>query len=315
MDPDGCRDLADEDQALLLKYLGIDNPADWENSWRWSGVIESTAHHWPDAARSDWLWSLGLPILTEAQQHRDKRWLIGLSAMPGCGKTSLGRWLEAAATHLGLSLQVVSIDDFYFSAEKLEHSMRGNPWGVPRALPGSHEIDLLNSTIRRWKAGEKVLHPVFDKALRQGRGDRSGWRSCSADVLVLEGWFVGISPSGMDGPPSKRSDGIDPPLTDQEWSARRIVQRALRDYIPVWNEMNSLWQLRTLVWDSPKAWKLQQEERMKLQRGSGLNPDALNGFTRMITSAIPETSFNEIESDVCFEVDPERRLRHLRVRF
>mgnify|MGYP005658507795 CR=1 FL=1 len=119
----------------------------------------------------------------------------------------------------------------------------------------------------------------------------------------------------MDGPPSKRSDGIDPPLTDQEWAARRIVQRALREYIPVWNEMNSLWQLRTLVWDSPKSWKLQQEERMKLQRGSGLNPDALNGFTRMITSAIPETSFNEIESDVCFDVDPERRLRHLRVRF
>ena len=314
MDPEGRRDLPNADQELLLRHLGIDDPAAWEHGWEITGVIEHTAHIWPVGARSDWLWSLGLPLLTEVQRHQGKRWLIGLSALPGCGKTSLGRWLEAAAAHRGLSLQVVSIDDFYFSADKLESSMRGNPWGVPRALPGSHELELLKSTIQRWKGGHDVLHPLFDKALRQGRGDRSGWRTCSADVLVLEGWFVGVKPSYDDDTSPGANSRIDPPLTDQELAARRRVQRALKDYIPIWEQIDTLWQLRTLEWTSPRIWKLQQEQQMKRDRGSGLSPEALDGFIRMISSSIPEASFSRIGADVCLEVDPERRLRHLRVR-
>ena len=53
---------------------------------------------------------------------------------------------------------------------------------------------------------------------------------------------------------------------------------------------------------------------MKRDRGSGLSPEVLEGFIRMISSSIPEESFNRIGADVCLEVDPERRLRHLRVR-
>ena len=314
MDPEGRRDLPNEDQELLLRHLGIDDPVAWENAWKATGVVETTSHIWPDGARSDWLWSLGLPILTEVQRHQGQRWLMGLSALPGCGKTSFGRWLEAAAAHLGLSLQVVSIDDFYFSATELDRSMRGNPWGVPRALPGSHELDLLNTTIQCWKAGKDVRHPLFDKALRQGRGDRSGWRICSADVLVLEGWFVGIKPVGNNVSVPEATCGLIPPLTDQEHAARRLVQRALRNYIPVWNQIDSLWQLLTLEWTSPQIWKLQQEQQMKRDRGTGLSPAALHGFIRMISSAIPEQSFRRIEADVCLEVDPERRLRHLRVK-
>ena len=60
-----------------------------------------------------------------------------------------------------LSLQVVSIDDFYFEAERLDQAMGGNPWGVPRALPGSHDLPLLLQTLSRWKDGEQVDLPQF----------------------------------------------------------------------------------------------------------------------------------------------------------
>ena len=199
MDPDRCRDLPSQDQSLLLEHLGIHDPSAWEEGWRSTGVIEQTTHLWPEGAHSDWLWSLGLPILTEVMRHQGQRWLLGFSALPGCGKTSLGHWLEAAAERLGLSLQVMSIDDFYFSADALDRSMQGNPWGVPRALPGSHELPLLQSTLEQWSAGGHPRHPTFDKALRQGRGDRSGWRTCTADVIVLEGWFVGVRPTDNNG--------------------------------------------------------------------------------------------------------------------
>ena len=166
----------------------------WEQQCRSSGLFETTLDLWPANASPDWLWSLGLPLLTEAARDQTQRHLIGLSALPGCGKTTLGHWLERAAQQLGLPLQVVSIDDFYFDAERLEQAMRGNPWGVPRALPGSHDLPLLCQTLSRWKRGEHVDLPQFDKSLRQGRGDRCGWRSCSAQILVLEGWFVGCQP-------------------------------------------------------------------------------------------------------------------------
>lgn len=316
LDPDGSRDLSREAQARLLNHLGINDIQAWTEAWAASGAVHNTLELWPETARSDWLWSLGLPLLSEAERHQGQRWLIGLSALPGCGKTSLGRWLEAAAAQSGVSLQVVSIDDFYFSAAELEQSMRGNPWGVPRALPGSHELDLLNMTLQRWKAGESVRMPVFDKALRQGRGDRSGWRICSSDVLVLEGWFVGVRPQTMAPTDSRGRQGcaLNPPLSSQELAARRTVQTALAGYIPTWDQLDSIWQLRATQWNAPDIWKRQQEEQMLRERGSGLNRTALNGFIRMITAAIPEASFNRIRSDVCFDVDPERRLRQLRVR-
>ena len=314
LDPDGARDLPNADHARLLNYLGVGNPQAWAAEWLASDVIDNTIHLWPDQARSDWLWSLGLPLLTEAKRKQGQRWLIGFSALPGCGKTSLGRWLEAAADRLGLSVQVVSIDDFYYAADALDRSMRGNPWGVPRALPGSHELHLLNSTLQDWKAGEAVDLPVFDKALRSGRGDRSGWRRCAADVLVLEGWFVGIRPMAGELDESEHSTLFQPPLADEEQVARRAVQRTLQDYLSVWDRLDGLWQLRTLQWNSPAIWKRQQEQQMLQERGAGLSSKDLDGFIRMIATAIPEASFNQINADVCLDVDPERRLRQLRVR-
>ena len=93
LDPDGARDLPNADHARLLNYLGVGNPQVWAAEWLASDVIDNTNHLWPDQARSDWLWSLGLPLLTEAKRKQGQRWLIGFSALPGCGKTSLGRWL------------------------------------------------------------------------------------------------------------------------------------------------------------------------------------------------------------------------------
>ena len=314
LDPDGCRDLPPADQIRLLNHLGVADPQIWEAAWKASGVVDNTLHLWPSKASSDWLWSLALPLLTDMQSHQGQRWLIGLSALPGCGKTSLGRWLEAAAVRLDLSVQVVSIDDFYLPGDALEQSMRGNPWGVPRALPGSHELKLLSETLQQWKAGGDVQMPMFDKSLREGRGDRSGWRLCDADVLLFEGWFVGTQPSPGDPIDPINNGDFDPPMRDEEWAARQMVQLKLKDYQPIWERLDTLWQLRPLQWNSPEIWKRQQEQQMLQERGVSLSARDLDGFIRMIATAIPEASFNRINADVCFDIDPERRLRQLRVR-
>ena len=173
MDPDQDRLLKSADLAALLRSIGETDPLAWEERWRRRGITLHASDLWPVGTSADWLWGLGLPLLslTERLQLQDDRSLIGLTALPGCGKTTLGRWLEAAAKKLNLSLQVVSIDDFYLPSPDLDQAMSGNPWSVPRALPGSHDLTLMEQSIQRWRQGDRIAFPCFDQALRDGRGD------------------------------------------------------------------------------------------------------------------------------------------------
>ena len=307
MDPDGLQRIPFDDQHRLLTFLGIEDPDEWRQSWNRQS-INLGLNAWHPNSSADWLWSLGLPLLSLARREPPKKRLIGLSALPGCGKSSLGTWLETASRNLGLSLQVVSIDDFYFPADQLERSMKGNPWGVPRALPGSHDLELLHHTLEHWRNGLNVQCPRFDKALRNGRGDRSGWRVCHADLLVLEGWFVGCQ-AGYE--PSMQEKGLDPPVTMSEMAYRKHTEQILRRYQPIWAQLNQLWQLRATDHHSPQLWKRQQEDAMRSSRGSSLDGSALDGFIRMILSAIPSEIVQNIPADVVFDVDPSRHLTRI----
>ena len=307
MDPDGPQRIPFDDQHRLLTFLGINDPDEWRQSWNRQS-INLGLDAWHPNSSADWLWSLGLPLLSLARREPPKKRLIGLSALPGCGKSSLGTWLETAARNLGLSLQVVSIDDFYFPADQLERSMQGNPWGVPRALPGSHDLELLHQTLEQWRNGLNVQCPRFDKALRNGRGDRSGWRACHADLLVLEGWFVGCQ-AGYE--PTMQEKGLDPPVTTCEMAYRKHTELILRRYQPIWAQLDQLWQLRATDHQSPQLWKRQQENAMRATRGSSLDGSALDGFIRMILSAIPSETVQNIPADVVFDVDPSRDLTRI----
>ena len=307
MDPDGLQRIPADDQIRLLKFLGIENFEEWRQSWiRQHANLGLDAWH-PNSS-ADWLWSLGLPILSLACKEPARKRLIGLSALPGCGKSSLGIWLETAARNLGLSLQVVSIDDFYFPADQLERSMQGNPWGVPRALPGSHDVKLLQQTLAHWRKGQDVQCPQFDKALRNGRGDRSGWRACNADLLVLEGWFVGCE-GGYD--PTLQERELEPPLTANELAYRKQTEQNLQSYQPIWTQLDQLWQLRATDSQSPRLWKRQQEHDMQTSRGSSLNGSELDGFIRMILSAIPSETVKNIPADIVLDVDSSRELTRI----
>jgi D-glycerate 3-kinase len=307
LDPDGLQRIPADDQIQLLKFLGIENFEEWRQSWiRQYANLGLDA--WHSNSSADWLWSLGLPILSLACKEPARKRLIGLSALPGCGKSSLGIWLETAARNLDLSLQVVSIDDFYFPADQLERSMQGNPWGVPRALPGSHDVKLLQQTLAHWQQGQDVQCPQFDKALRNGRGDRSGWRACNADLLVLEGWFVGCE-GGYD--PTLQERELEPPLTANELGYRKQTEQNLQSYQPIWTQLDQLWQLRATDSQSPRLWKRQQEHDMQTSRGSSLNGSELDGFIRMILSAIPSETVKNIPADIVLDVDSSRELTRI----
>ena len=315
LDPDRPLQIPERDLDRLLASIGVVDRLKWKRGWQDRGIVEVGQDLWAPGTSADWLWCLALPLLTLAEKRKGHhRSLIGLSALPGCGKTTLGAWLEVAAAAIGLSFQVVSIDDFYWSSPALDQSMEGNPWGVPRAIPGSHELHLMATALDAWKSGQSVQFPCFDKALRQGRGDRSGWRTCDASVLLLEGWFVGCEPLNDSHPIDSGADHLEPPLQDGERSYRSAVQTALGAYQPIWSLLDHLWQIKAPDLNAPSLWKRQQNESQQRQRGSGLPDDELMNFIRMVSSAIPSLSFELPGADVVFTADAQRNLCELRLR-
>jgi len=308
LDPEGQRLIPSSDQQRLLQHLELGDVASWSAQQRNSGRHRVALDHWHPRAAPDWLWSVGLPLLSLGDQWLGERRLLGLSALPGCGKTTLGQWIEAAAKELGLSIQVVSLDDFYFEAERLDAAISGNPWGVPRALPGSHDLELLQDCLQVWRQGDHVLMPCFDKAKRQGRGDRSGWRRCDADLLIFEGWFVGCRSNAN---PTADEPHLEFPLTPQELEWRQKLQPVLALYEATWSCFDQLWQLRATDFNAPWRWKRQQEATLQAERGASLSSSELDRFIRMILCSLPSSSFQTMRADVVVEVDPDRNLKRI----
>ena len=63
-----------------------------------------------------------------------------------------------------------------------------------KRFSGSHSLDLLNQSLDVFLKTGVLNSPTFDKSLRDGKGDRSGWCDSEPRVLILEGWFVGCEP-------------------------------------------------------------------------------------------------------------------------
>ncbi len=202
--------------------------SEWIEFWLKHNGQNLASSSLASGTKVDWIWGLALPFLTDLMKSslkENKKTLFGISALPGCGKTSFGNWLEEAAKPFDFSIKVVSMDDFYLPSNKLEVAMKGNPWGVPRGIPGSHSIELLEESIDNWFSTGFLKAPKFDKSLRNGLGDRSGWTECKPDILVLEGWFLGCEPINSSFKKDLIDSTIQPELTDHEITYRETVQQ------------------------------------------------------------------------------------------
>lgn len=291
----------------LLHQLGFESPSEWLRCWQDRGGVALAASAWPSAVADDWIWGLAFPLLSalESASRGSKRSLVGLSGLPGCGKTSLANWIRMASQHLGVGVAVVSLDDFYWPSELLEQAIAGNPWSAPRALPGSHDIDLMARKLNEWRQTGVLVAPCFDKSRRGGRGDRSGWFSQTADVLLFEGWFLGAEVS---------DESLDPPLTPEEKAYRPLSCTALSQYERIWEYLDSLWHLRAPSVSASGLWKSQQEATMHERTGVRLDQHSLERFVRMIETALPQKSLQSIpRADVVVELTQQRSVHELRL--
>jgi len=292
----------------LIIDIGWESLDDWFKFWNNKRNILSIDQYWNNKVNDDWIWGLALPLLSQAykfQNNFSDRKIIGISALPGTGKTTLGKWLEAISLKLNFKIAVISIDDFYLPSNEMKLAIQNNPWNVSRGFPGSHSVKLMHEKLLNWKKNGELNVPVFDKSLRNGLGDRSQWRLDNPDLLILEGWFLGIKPYSIDinDRPINTTD-----LSLHESSYVLKIQNNLKEYLDIWTLIDNIWHLKPLKIEYMNIWKTNQEKEMFLQKGNALLDEKLSNFLRMLNVSIPHESFDVIKSYALLLIDQERNL-------
>lgn len=259
---------------------------------------------------------VALPILTQLEErlHGDgtgltawrggaslgRRPLLALNAPVGAGKSSLARVLAALAPLAGIRLAVASIDDLYLPWPERRRALAGNPFGVWRVPPGSHDLPVLLEALAQWRSDGRLRLPRFDKTLLAGQGDRCGWQEQPADALLLEGWLLGCRPLGPDGlarqlaalQPTDRP-GLSLPLSREELAWLPHWDAQLAAYLPLWDACDGLWLMRPSRWTLPWRWRLQAEARQRRQGGGWLPAAELSRMVRATLCSLPPELYQQ----------------------
>ena len=293
----------------LIKDISGLKLDEWINYWnKKNHILSYVSEYYGENYRDDWLWGVILPILSDIYTLRNstqKRIVIGLSALPGTGKTTLGLLINRLSLKMDIKATVVSMDDFYLPFSEMNLAIKDNPWNVSRGLPGSHSIYLIEKTILEWKNTGRFNYPVFDKSLRNGLGDRSCWKIDFPEILILEGWFLGVNQISSH---MISNEKFTPPLQIKEIEYRSKIQKNLKDYLKIWQLIEKIWQIKPKHFSYMDRWKYNQENEMLKIKGNALVDNQLKNFLRMLKCSIPQESFNEINSKYMIVLNKNREL-------
>lgn len=209
-------------------------------------------------------------------------WVLALSGLPGCGKSTLAATTVAQARRRGWPALALSLDDFYLPRHaRRQLAAHIHPLLITRGVPGTHDLALLRHVLMQLPAAtadHPVAIPRFDKG-RDTRRPPSRWtRLRSAPRLViLEGWCLGITPqpeAALRRPVNTLERQEDP---DGSW--RRRVNHRLPEYLALWNAADARALIRVRDWATVCRLRHEAErERRQRQTPQAMDDAALERF-------------------------------------
>ena len=209
---------------------------------------------------SEWIYSI------YSKDFKTK--IIGLSGGQGAGKSTITGILKLILSkRYGLNICVFSIDDFYKTKnERLRMSKKKHPLFITRGVPGTHDITLLNQTIRKLKQKRfrTVLIPKFDKS-KDDRYRKNKWQKIKTkpDIIIFEGWCVGTT--HQNNHELKRPINLIEKKYDENLKWRKTVNNLIKKrYKNIFNKIDKLVFLKVPDFNYIIKWRWLQEQKMKL---------------------------------------------------
>ncbi len=225
------------------------------------------------------LW-LPLAMQLQAWRHQiydqSQRPLIqGILGGQGTGKTTLAAVLAQILKTLGLQVCQISIDDLYKTYGDRQRLQQVDPRFCWRGPPGTHDVDLGIAVLQQLRQSQPAEVPRFDKSAHGGMGDRAlPELVAKADIVFLEGWFVGVRPVDPIA-----FDTAPPPLvTAADRAFAREVNDRLRDYLPLWDLLDRLIVLAPTDYRYSKQWRREAEHRMMATGKPGMSDAEIDRF-------------------------------------
>lgn len=241
------------------------------------------------------LWYLWLPLAMQlaAKQKALNRPLIqGILGGQGTGKTTMGRVLTSILRFFGDRTLSLSIDDLYKTYAERQQLREADPRLIWRGPPGTHDVDLglqaidrlRNQPSRPGRATPQLIEvPRFDKSAWQGAGDRTDPELvAAADIVLFEGWFVGVRPVEGD----IWANAPAPIITEGDRAFARDCNQRLQEYLPLWDRLDSLIVLYPVDYRLSLDWRKQAEHEMIARGKSGMSDAEIEEFVRYFWQAL-----------------------------
>jgi D-glycerate 3-kinase len=269
----------------------------------------------------DIMWNLWLPLATHLaakQKEISRPYVQGILGGQGTGKTTLAIALTEILACMGLRCIGISIDDLYKTYESRQKLMAIDPRLDRRGPPGTHDVDLgiqvldqLRHHHSQANSQATIEIPRFDKSAYGGAGDRTTPETTTrAEIILFEGWFVGaqpVDPAVFDHAPA-------PIHTDTDRQFAIDMNASLRDYLPLWQKLDSLIMLYPSDYRCSKQWRQQAEQQAIAAGATGMSDEEVSKFVDYFWRALHPELFitplmrNAVLVDLVVEINSEHQL-------
>jgi D-glycerate 3-kinase len=256
-------------QTLALHNIQLDPP---------SVIFPLLWHYWLPLAQS----------LANQQEKIGRTFIQGLLGGQGTGKTTLGIVLNILLRHLGKTFLSISLDDLYKTYSDRQKLRDRRPDLIWRGPPSTHDIDLGIQVLQQLRdrqpnRSQPIAIPRFDKSLHNGAGDRIEPEiSYSADIILFEGWFVGMRPI----PISEFQNFVPPILSEGDLKFAIECNANLYDYLPLWKYLDSLMVLVPEDYRYSLQWRIEAEHKLIALGKTGMSDREITEFVEYFWKAL-----------------------------
>lgn len=257
---------------------------------------------------------LWLPIaldLATAKQKLNRTFVQGILGSQGTGKSTLCEILQSILSYFGFSVATLSLDDLYLTYSQRQALQQQDPRLLWRGPPGTHDLALGLKVIEQCleeNSPAQILLPRFDKSAFNGAGDRTTPEAIAQpDILLFEGWFVGIQPLELDS----FNHCPAPIITEQDRQFTKDNNQRLQAYLPLWSKLDSLIVLNPEDYRLSKQWRKDAEHKMIALGKSGMSDEEIDRFVEYFWQALhPELFIKPLLSraDLVVEIKSDRSL-------